>query len=96
MYIGQTGRKLSDRFTNHRHDVKHRPEACKLAEHFHDNDCCFSSDLRVSVLEQVTESEDLREYKEDRWITRLQTMNPSGMNAAYGTDFGSVYDKLFK
>ena len=96
MYIGQTQRKLSNRFTNHKHDAKHRPEACKLAEHFHANDCSFDSDLRVSVLEQVTGSTALREYKEDRWITRLQTISPNGMNASYGTDFGAVYDGLFK
>ena len=95
MYIGQTKRKLSNRFTNHRFDVINRPEACKLAEHFNGNNCSFDTDLRVSVLEQVSGSQALREYKEDRWITRLQTMMPKGMNAAFSTDFGPIYNKLF-
>ena len=95
MYIGQTKRNLSGRFNNHRFDARSRPEACKLAEHFHNNSCSMETDLRVSVLEQVTGSRALREYKEDRWITRLQSVTPNGLNASYGTDFGPIYTKLF-
>ena len=96
MYIGQTKRKLNLRFNNHRSDADKHPEHCKLAEHFHENDCnMMSSDLRVSVLEQVSGSSALREYKEDKWITRLQTQEPTGLNATFKTDFGPIYNKLF-
>ena len=56
----------------------------------------MDTDLQVSVLEQVSGSRALREYKEDRWITRLQTVVPNGMNASYATDFGPTYAKLFQ
>lgn len=96
LYIGQTERTLSSRFNNHRSDVGHQPHVCKLTEHFSRNGCSFQTDLRVSVLEQVSGSRALREYKEDRWITRLQTVAPNGMNATYATDFGPTYAKLFQ
>jgi len=95
LYIGQTERQLNLRFNNHRSDVIKQPQVCKLSEHFHNNDCSMQTDLRVSVLEQVTGSKALREYKEDRWITRLQTTAPNGMNVSFTTDFGPVYTKLF-
>ena len=94
-YVGQTGRQLSLRFNNHRSDAKNRPEACKLAHHFHNNNCSMEKDLSVAVLEQVTETQALREYKEDKWITRLQTMSPTGMKTAFATDFSPIYSKLF-
>ena len=94
-YVGQTGRQLSLRFNNHRSDAKNRPEACKLAHHFHNNNCSMEKDLSVAVLEQVTGTQALREYKEDKWITRLQTMSPTGMNTSFATDFGPIYSKLF-
>ena len=87
LYIGQTERTLSTRFNNHRSDVIHQPHVCKLTEHFNQNSCSMDTDLQVSVLEQVSGSRALREYKEDRWITRLQTVAPNGMNASYATDF---------
>lgn len=95
IYVGQTGRQLNQRFNNHRSDAKNRPETCKLAEHFHSNNCSIDKDLCVSVLEQVTGTQALREYKEDKWITRLQTMRPTGMNTSFATDFGPIYSKLF-
>lgn len=95
IYIGQTERQLNLRFNNHRSDVEKQPHVCKLTEHFHNNNCNLQSDLQVSVLEQVTGSKALREYKEDRWITRLQTTAPGGMNASFATDYGPIYKKLF-
>jgi hypothetical protein len=55
----------------------------------------MEKDLSVAVLEQVTGLQALREYKEDKWITRLQTMSPTGMNTSFATDFGPIYSKLF-
>ena len=55
----------------------------------------MEKDLSVAVLEQVTGTQALREYKEDKWITRLQTMSPTGMNTSFATDFGPIYSKLF-
>ncbi len=95
LYVGQTGRPLNCRFNNHRSDAKHRPYTCKLAEHFHENSCSMDTDLRVSVLEQVSGSQALREYREDKWITRLQTQEPTGFNSNFRTEYGPIHAKLF-
>ena len=34
-------------------------------------------------------------YKEDKWITRLDTLQPLGMNEDI-SEFGSIYNSLFK
>ena len=96
IYVGQTGRLLSSRFNGHRSDTKLRPEACGLDMHFHNSDCCIDSDLRISVLEHVSGSQALREYREEVWISRLQTFTPGGLNTKYHSDFGPIYHKLFK
>jgi len=36
VYIGQTGRKLKNRISSHKSDIRHRPLACALAQHTHE------------------------------------------------------------
>ena len=92
--VGQTGGQVNVRFNGHRSDIKLRPWRTELDSHFNVNDCCFEKDLEVSVLEQVTGSEALRLYKEDKWITRLNTKHPNGLNKQV-SEFGQIYYKLF-
>ena len=80
--IGQTGATLSSRFNRHRHDIKNRPDNSEIAEHFHENHDV--DDLRVMILQTgLSKSEEQREFYEDRWICRLQSLkehNSSGIN----------------
>ena len=94
LYVGQTGDSLSNRFNGHRSDIRCYPDRCDLPKHFHENGCSFINDLQVSVLEKVKGSAPLRKYKEDKWMTRLNTIHPYGMNQ-HVSEFGSIYKALF-
>ena len=95
IYIGMTGGVLSTRFTGHRSDIKHRPNRCEqLPQHFNQNGCNFNTDLEVSVLEYIKGGVAARLYKEDKWIKRLDTISPNGLNER-SSEFASVHRSLF-
>ena len=94
IYVGQTGDSLSNRFNRHRSDLKCYPNRCELPKHFSENDCEFHKDLKVSILESVNGTESLRKFKEDKWIMRLDTSAPNGLNI-HLNDLGSLYKSLF-
>ena len=79
IYVGETGCSLAERFSKHRHDFKARPDNNELANHFFkDHDLC---DLEVQILQTgLSKSRAQREQYEDRWICRLQTKAPTGVN----------------
>ena len=72
-YVGHTGDHLNDRFSKHRYDTKKRPGNSELAEHF--NKGHTEDDMEVFILQTGLPSEKQREFFEDRWICRLQTLN---------------------
>ena len=79
LYVGQTGEPLQTRMSKHRYDCRKRPGNCALAQHFHkEHDPEKNMDIYILQTGLVTEAE--REFHEDRWICRLQTMEPSGIN----------------
>ena len=90
LYVGQTGEALKTRMSKHRYDCRKRPGNCALAQHFHgakDNDP--EKDTSILILQTGLSTEAEREYHEDRWICRLQTMEPTGINKErhqYGHD----------
>ena len=95
LYVGQTGGPLNVRFNGHRSDTSLRPERCELDQHFAEGNCDINTDLRVSILEKAHGTSDaFREYKEDIWITRLQTNKPTGLNVS-PHEFGQIYRLLY-
>ena len=54
-YVGQTGEKLSRRFSKHRYDILHRPSNSELAGHFH-KDHDLDKDLGI-VLFRATQKQ---------------------------------------
>ena len=95
LYVGETGGPLNNRFNGHRSDMNLRPDRCELDAHFADNDCDMAKDMEVSVLETLPgTTETYRKYKEDRWITRLDTLRPRGLNAS-SHEVGFIYKSLF-
>ena len=96
LYIGQTSQQLNERFNGHRSDILNHPTRCELPQHFHDNACSFDNDLQVYILQRnVNGSRLTREAQEDRWIMRLNTLAPNGMNAKC-SDYGTIYKIIFK
>ena len=57
-------------------------------------DCNFDRNLKVHILQQVEGNEtDLGNF-EDKWITRLDTKEPHGMNSTMG-ELAKTHYKLF-
>ena len=97
--VGQTGTTLCSRFSKHRYDIKHRPDNSEIAEHFHTGH--EEGDLKVMILQTgLSESEDQREYFEDRWMCRLQSLqakDSSGLNKdinIFGREMYQCFSKL--
>ena len=78
IYAGHTGNSLANRFGKHRSDIKHRPDNCELAKHFHTGH--DKNDIEVCILESGISSLEEREIREEKWICRLQTLHPTGIN----------------
>ena len=52
IYVGHSSQKLSGKFNGHHSDVKVKPKACELSEHFHENkNCKIEKDLKVCILQ---------------------------------------------
>ena len=96
MYIGHSSQKLSSRFNGHRSEVNVKPKSCELAQHFHENkEFNINRDLNVYILQNnITCPRDRREHFEDRWITRLDTKAPQGMNTNL-KHFAKIHYELF-
>ena len=84
-YIGETKRRLKDRFNEHRRsvvktDTKSKPTTV-LAEHFlsHPNHC--HTDMQLIPLELIHSSRDsIRKARESFLIDLARTLEPHGMN----------------
>ena len=92
--VGHTTLELNRRFNLHRSDIELYPDKCELTQHFHHNNCDFRKDLEVSILGPVDGSLEKRLLLEDKWIVRLDTKAPNGMNEKL-SDYGLLYYKLF-
>ena len=56
LYIGQSSQKLNCRFNGHRSDVRVKPKACELTQHFSQSkNCKIDNDLRVYILQDNLE-----------------------------------------
>ena len=83
LYIGHTEEQLSEHFSEHRYDIKNRPDNSELVKHFHENHS-LSDDLNVTILENNIKTAAARRYSEDKWICKLKTLAPNGLNTKTG------------
>jgi len=76
-YIGETKRKLKDRFHNHRSDIKLKKHTA-IAIHF--NNILHSySNITVTPIE-IEIDPVVRKIRENYWIKEIQTRYPLGLN----------------
>jgi hypothetical protein len=75
-YVGETSRKLRTRISEHVHHILHA-DPTSVAEHF--TRTCSLSDFSFTVLERTVNS-TRRKKKEERWMRRLNTLKPHGLN----------------
>ena len=78
-YVGKTKRTLSERFSEHLHDIKHGHNK-SVSNHFnlpgHSSD-----DVTVTILEQIEDTCKSRlKAREKYWIEELRTLRPHGLN----------------
>ena len=95
IYVGATTDHLNQRMNRHRSDISHYPERCELPRHFSDNDCCFDRDAEISILEHAKGNIRKLERIEDKWVTRLGTLQPNGLNIGK-SEYGKIYSALFR
>ena len=91
IYVGHTGESLATRFAKHRYDIAKRPNNSELAEHF-GKDHKMNEDMDVVILQSDISNANARKRFEDKWICRLQTLKPSGMNQ----DHGKYAEEVFR
>ena len=94
IYVGVTTNQLNCRMNRHRSDITHYPDRCELSRHFSEKGCDFEKDLKISVLEHVRGTLSKLKRQEDKWVTRLGTKSPTGLNVST-SEFGYIYKSLF-
>ena len=90
IYVGHTGNTLSKRFSDHRYDMKKRPENNELAEHLHVNHD-FDRDLMIQVAHVGIDSMGHRKYLEDKVMCKLLSKPPLGLNVDSGHYVREMY-----
>ena len=87
VYIGETSRKLADRFGEHLRSVegynqnsRYHGGGFPVAEHFNLADHNNTQNMKVSVVKQVNSGTAPRQREERRVIFKLKTLASSGMN----------------
>ena len=87
LYIGETGRRLSDRFGEHLRSVegfKQNPRyqwgGFPVTEHFNLPEHNHVHDMQVSVVRQVKGKTTTRQREEQRLIFQLGTLAPGDLN----------------
>lgn len=77
-YIGETGRKLKRRISEHILSIKKKTDTA-VAQHFN-NPGHTLSNFTVTAIEKLNHGEGYRRNKENFWIRMIDTFEPTGMN----------------
>ena len=68
-----------------------RPDNSELAKHFHENHNLID-DLNVTILQSNIKTAATRRYHEDKWICKLKTLAPHGLNTEIGDYAKEMYN----
>ena len=79
LYIGETGRRLRERFSEHLRSVRNNSPGFPVAEHF--NSASHSlDDIMICGLKRCSGDNSRRKNQEMRLIFELGTLKPNGLN----------------
>ena len=82
LYIGETGRRLPELFSEHLRDIRNRLRGFLVAEHF--NSASHSlDDIMVFGLKQCSGSNINRKQHEMKLIFTLDTLRPNRLNISF-------------
>ena len=85
-YVGQTGRRIIDRFQGYFNSLKENTNNTLLSEHYFKSDHNGPEDFIIYILDfinlnpAVEQAKELRLKRESRWIYSLRSMFPHGLN----------------
>ena len=79
LHIGETGRRLSDRFAEHLRSVRNKDVDKPVAQHFNSANHSIS-DMKVCAISSSSGGNDSRKRQERRFIFKLGITHPHGLN----------------
>ena len=86
-YVGQTGRRLMDRFQGHFNVIAKNRNDSLISYHFNSENHTGHNDIVIHVLDFIAQdpinnkAKSLRIKIESNWIQRLRTVFPKGLNS---------------
>ena len=78
-------------FSKHCYSIKSSPDNRELAKHFHESHN-LSNDLNVTILQNNIKTAAAQRYHEDKWICKLKTLAPHGLNSETGDYAKEIYN----
>ncbi|MCP4064406.1 MAG: GIY-YIG nuclease family protein, partial [Gammaproteobacteria bacterium] len=78
-YVGETKRKLAERFREHRRAVINGRSNIRIYQHFIENNHSVD-DMSVEILQQFTQHDNIRLKAETFWIKQVNSLYPFGLN----------------
>ena len=83
IYIGETGRRLADRITEHIRSIRNNFSGFPVAQHFNPPSHCSINDFSVTGIIHCNCSNVNRLNIENRIIFKLGTLSPLGLNTKF-------------
>ena len=90
-YLGRSEIAFNLRLNNHRNHIKRGVNSCELSEHFLHNSRSydFGKEVTIMIIEQIKQSnierkKEILRATEIFWQSRLNTMQPNGLNKRVG------------
>jgi len=78
-YVGETSRSLKKRMSEHLSNIRLKYET-PVGEHFNQADHCITDVKFFALVSNPSWSEVKRKTVENKWIDKLQTLKPNGIN----------------
>ena len=86
-YVGQTSTSIKERFKNHFGQITSNSQETEVSRHFTQKDHNGIEDIEIYVLDYIFQypkskrAGELRNLIEYKWIQRLRSLAPKGINS---------------